>query len=33
MITQHTQSQLHQLRLKGMARAWEEQWTLPASHS
>ena len=33
MMTQHTLSQLHQLRLGGMARALEEQWTLPASHS
>ena len=33
MMTQHTLSQLHQLRLNGMARALEEQWTLPASHS
>ena len=33
MMPQHTLSQLHQLRLDGMARALEEQWTLPASHS
>ncbi|RJG14582.1 AAA family ATPase [Pseudomonas cavernicola] len=33
MMTQHTLSQLHHLRLNGMARALEEQWTLPASHS
>ena len=32
-MTQHTLSQLHQLRLSGMARALEEQWALPASHS
>lgn len=33
MMPQHTLNQLHQLRLDGMARALEEQWTLPASHS
>lgn len=33
MMTQHTLSQLHHLRLGGMARALEEQRTLPASHS
>ena len=33
MLTQHTLSQLHQLRFGGMAKALEERWTLPASHS
>lgn len=33
MLTQHTLTQLHHLRLSGMARALEEQWTLPACHS
>jgi DNA replication protein DnaC len=33
MMTQHTLSQLHQLRLNGMPPALEEQWTLPTSHS
>lgn len=33
MMTQHTLNQLHQLRLSGMAKALEEQWILPASHS
>lgn len=33
MLNQHTLNQLHHLRLSGMARALEEQWTLPACHS
>lgn len=32
-MTQHTLNQLHHLRLSGMAKALEEQWTLPACHS
>jgi len=32
-MIQYTLNQLHQLRLSGMAKALEEQWTLPASHS
>ncbi|MNH10052.1 transposase/IS protein [compost metagenome] len=33
MMTQHTLNQLHQLRLSGMAKALEEQWTLSTSQS
>jgi len=32
-MPQHILNQLHQLCLDGMARALEEKWTLPASHS
>jgi DNA replication protein DnaC len=32
MLTQHTLTRLHGLKLDGMARAFEEQITLPASH-
>lgn len=32
-MTLHTLNQLHQLRLSGIAKALEEHWTLPASHS